>query len=155
MAALKENKLPPSFSSLKSQKFLHECSQSWGSQVGTDNDEQSVNNSASSVFHLWLLEAFFWFKNSSIIYFLPSFHNRGWFRKLTLLIIVNRVIFTGWCKSILAQFQVLSWMSLKALVLKMIEFDKGCNLFCTWDHVITYTNKQSKLSMGFFPWFCP
>ena len=64
MAASKENKLPSSFSGFKSQKFLHECSHDGVS--GTDNDEQSLNNSAS-VFHLWLLEAFSWFQN---VYFL-------------------------------------------------------------------------------------
>ena len=40
---------------LKSQKFLHESS--YDGFSGTDNGEQSLNNSAS-VFHLWLLEAF-------------------------------------------------------------------------------------------------
>ena len=34
---------------------------------GTDNDEQSLNNSASTCLHLWLLEAFSWFQNSSIL----------------------------------------------------------------------------------------
>ena len=58
MVASKENKLPPSFSGFKSQKFLHESSHDGVS--GTDNDEQSLNNSAS-VFYLWLLEAFSWF----------------------------------------------------------------------------------------------
>ena len=63
MAAAKENKLPPSFSGFKSQKFRHEScyeSSSYGWVSGTDNDvndEQSLNNSAS-VFHLWLLEGF-------------------------------------------------------------------------------------------------
>ena len=55
MAALEENKFPPSFLGFKSQKFLHESS--YDGVSGTDNDEQSLNNSAS-VFHLWLLEAF-------------------------------------------------------------------------------------------------
>ena len=57
MAASKENKLPPSISGCKSQikKFLHESS--CDEVSGTDNDEQSLNNSAS-VFYLWLLEAF-------------------------------------------------------------------------------------------------
>ena len=55
MAASKENKLPPSFFGFKSQRFLHESSHNGVS--GTDNDEQSLNNSAS-VFHLSLLEAF-------------------------------------------------------------------------------------------------
>ena len=60
MAASKENKLPPSFSGFKSQTFLHESyyeSYSYDGVSGIDNDEQSLNNSAS-VFHLWLLEAF-------------------------------------------------------------------------------------------------
>ena len=60
MAASKENKLPPSFSGFKYQRFLHD------GVSGTDNDEQSLNNSAS-VFHLWLLEAFSWFQNGSIL----------------------------------------------------------------------------------------
>ena len=34
---------------------------------GTDSDEQSLNNSASSVFHLWQLKASSWFQNSSIL----------------------------------------------------------------------------------------
>ena len=42
MAALEENKLPPSSSSFKSQKFLHESS--YGGVSGTDNDEQSLKN---------------------------------------------------------------------------------------------------------------
>ena len=67
MAASKENKLPPSFSGCKSQKFLHESScRSCDGVSGTDNDEQSLNNSAS-VFYLWLLEAFSWFQNGSIL----------------------------------------------------------------------------------------
>ena len=64
MAASKENKLPPSFSGFKSQKFVHESS--YDGVSGTDNDEQSLNSSAS-VFHLWRLEAFSWFQNSSIL----------------------------------------------------------------------------------------
>ena len=47
-AALKWTKLPPSFSSFKSQKFLHESSQSWGSQEQTTMNG-SLNNSASSL----------------------------------------------------------------------------------------------------------
>ena len=65
MEASKGNKLPPSFSGFKSQRFLHESSHDGVS--GTDNDEQSLNNSAS-VFHLWLLEAFSWFQNGSILW---------------------------------------------------------------------------------------
>ena len=42
MAASEENKLPPSFSGFKSQKFLHESSHDGVS--GTDNDEQSLKN---------------------------------------------------------------------------------------------------------------
>ena len=42
MAALEENKLPPSFSAFKSQNFLHESSHDEVS--GTDNDEQSLKN---------------------------------------------------------------------------------------------------------------
>ena len=61
--ASKENKLPPSFSGFKSQRFLHESSHDGVS--GTDNDEQSLNNSAS-VFHLWLPEEFL-FQNGSIL----------------------------------------------------------------------------------------
>ena len=64
MAASEENKLPPSFSGFKSQKCLHESSCDGVS--GTDNDEQSLNNSAS-VFYLWLLEAFSCFQNGSIL----------------------------------------------------------------------------------------
>ena len=37
MTASKENKLPPSFSGFKSQKFLHESS--YDGVSGTDNDE--------------------------------------------------------------------------------------------------------------------
>ena len=55
MAASEENKLPPSFSGFKTQKFLHESS--YDGVSGADNDEQSLNDSAS-VFHLWPLEAF-------------------------------------------------------------------------------------------------
>ena len=63
MAASKENKLPPSFSDLKSQKLLHE---SGGDGVsGTDNDKQVKQ--LSSVFHLWPFEAFSCFQNSSIV----------------------------------------------------------------------------------------
>ena len=61
--------MPPSFSGFKSQTFLHEScygSASYDGVSGTDNDEQLLNNSAS-VFHLWLLEAFSWFQNGSIL----------------------------------------------------------------------------------------
>ena len=40
MAASEENKLPPSFSGFKSNKFLHESS--YGVVSGRDNDEQSL-----------------------------------------------------------------------------------------------------------------
>ena len=50
MAASKENKLPSSFSGLKSQKFVHESS-----YVGVS--KQSLKTLAS-VFHLWLIEPF-------------------------------------------------------------------------------------------------
>ena len=40
MAASKENKLPPSFSGFKSQKFVHESS--YDGVSGTDNDKQSL-----------------------------------------------------------------------------------------------------------------
>ena len=40
MAASKENKLSPSFSGFKSQKFLHESS--YDGVSGTDNDKQSL-----------------------------------------------------------------------------------------------------------------
>ena len=53
MAASEENKLPPSFSGCKSQKFLHESS--YDGVSGTDNDEQSLKTLAR-VFHLWLLD---------------------------------------------------------------------------------------------------
>ena len=42
MAASEENKLPPSFSGFKSQKFLHESRHDGVS--GIDNDEQSLKN---------------------------------------------------------------------------------------------------------------
>ena len=42
MAALEENKLPPSFSAFKSQNLLYESSHDEVS--GTDNDEQSLKN---------------------------------------------------------------------------------------------------------------
>ena len=95
MAASEENKLPPSFSGFKSQKFLHESSHDGVS--GTDNDEQSLNNSAS-VFYLWLLEAFSWF---SILLLNASCKRRALIIKdefkntnlLLLIITVNRVIF--------------------------------------------------------------
>ena len=64
MAASEEDKLPPSFSGFKSQKFLHESS--YDGVSGAGNDEQSLNDSAS-VFHLWPLEAFSWFQNHSIL----------------------------------------------------------------------------------------
>ena len=40
MVASKENKLPPSFSGFKSQKFVHESS--YDGVSGTDNDKQSL-----------------------------------------------------------------------------------------------------------------
>ena len=49
LAASKENKLPPSFSGYKSKKNHNESS--YDGVSGTENDEQSLNNSAS-VFHL-------------------------------------------------------------------------------------------------------
>ena len=42
MAASEENKLSPSFSGYKSQKFIHESS--YDGVSGTDNDEQSSKN---------------------------------------------------------------------------------------------------------------
>ena len=42
MAASIENKLPPSLSGFKSQKFLHESS--YDGVSGTDNDEHSLKN---------------------------------------------------------------------------------------------------------------
>ena len=42
MSASKENKLPPSFSGFKSQKFLHESS--YDGVSGTENDEQSLKS---------------------------------------------------------------------------------------------------------------
>ena len=65
MAASKENKLPPSFSGFKSQKFVHESS--YDGVSGTDNDEQSLKKTFAIVFHLWLFEAFSWFQNGSIL----------------------------------------------------------------------------------------
>ena len=53
MTASKENKLPLSFSGFTSQKVLHEsCYEpsSYDGFLGTDNDEQSLNNSASFIF---------------------------------------------------------------------------------------------------------
>ena len=65
MAALEENtEFSPSFWVLNPQKFLHEFS--YNEVSGTENDEQSLNYSAS-VFHIWLLEAFSWFQNGSIL----------------------------------------------------------------------------------------
>ena len=56
------NKLLPSFSGFKCQRFLRESH-----HVGvSDNEEQSLNNSAS-VLYLWLLEAFFRFQNGRIL----------------------------------------------------------------------------------------
>ena len=56
MAASGENtEFPPSFMGFKSQKFLHESS--YDRVSGTENDQQSLNYSAS-VFPLLLLEAF-------------------------------------------------------------------------------------------------
>ena len=64
MEASEENtEFPPSFLGFKSQKFLHLSS--YDRVSGTENDQQSLNYSAS-VFHLWLLEAFSWFQNGSI-----------------------------------------------------------------------------------------
>ena len=73
------HKLPPSFSGFKSQRFLRESRHVGVS--GTDNDEQSLNNSAS-VLHLWLLEEFSWFQNGRILLASkinaePSIHNWG------------------------------------------------------------------------------
>ena len=56
---------------------------------GTDNDEHSLNNSASNVFHLLQLKAFSCFQNSSI-YVLPSFHNRR--------MILKTFAFADYCK---------------------------------------------------------
>ena len=42
IAASKEDKLPPSFSGFKFQKFLHESS--YDGVPGTDNDEESLEN---------------------------------------------------------------------------------------------------------------
>ena len=54
MEASEENtEFPPSFLGFKSQKFFHESS--YDRVSGTENDQQSLNYSAS-VFHLWLLE---------------------------------------------------------------------------------------------------
>ena len=58
------NKLLPSFSGFKCQRFLRE-SRHVG-VTGTDNEEQSLNNSAS-VLHLWLLEAFSRFQTGRIL----------------------------------------------------------------------------------------
>ena len=58
MVASKENKLPPLFS------FVHESS--YDGVSGTDNDKQSLKT-LTSVFHHWLLEAFSWFQNGSIL----------------------------------------------------------------------------------------
>ena len=57
-------KLLPSFSGFKCQRFLRE-SRHVG-VTGTDNEEQSLNNSAS-VLHLWLLEAFSRFQTGRIL----------------------------------------------------------------------------------------
>ena len=62
MARPKENKLPPSFSGFKSQRFLYDSSHDGVSGY----NERSVKNSAS-VFHFWLLEAFSRFQNGSIL----------------------------------------------------------------------------------------
>ena len=58
------NKLLPSFSGFNCHRFLRE-SRHVG-VTGTDNKEQSLNNSAS-VFHLWLLEAFSRFQTGRIL----------------------------------------------------------------------------------------
>ena len=57
-------KLLPSFSGFKCQRFLRE-SRHVG-VTGTDNEEQSLNNSAS-ILHLWLLEAFSRFQTGRIL----------------------------------------------------------------------------------------
>ena len=62
---------------------------------GTDNDEQSLNNSAS-VLHLWLLEEFSWFQNGRILLASkinaePSIHNWG-------LMILKTLTFADDCK---------------------------------------------------------
>ena len=64
MAVSRENKLPPSFLDFKSQRVLYESSHDGVSRI--ENDEQPLNRSAS-VSHLWLLKAFFWFQNGSMI----------------------------------------------------------------------------------------
>ena len=58
------NKLLPSFSGFNCHRFLRE-SRHVG-VTGTDNKEQSLNNSAS-VLHLWLLEAFSRFQTGRIL----------------------------------------------------------------------------------------
>ena len=64
MAASKENKLPPSFSGFKSQKFLTEScyeSSSYDGVSGTDNDEQSYG-----------LVHFFWSLKICSCLFIPN-----------------------------------------------------------------------------------
>ena len=87
------HKLPPSFSGFKSQRFLRESRHVGVS--GTDNDEQSLNNSAS-VLHLWLFEEFSWFQNGRILLASkinaePSIHNWG-------LMILKTLTFADDCK---------------------------------------------------------
>ena len=70
MAASRENKLLPTFSGFKPQTFPHESS--YDGVSGTDNDEKSLNNSAS-VLHLWLVER------------LPDFKMAVYFLKMLLV----------------------------------------------------------------------
>ena len=116
MAVSRENKLPPSFLDFKSQRVLYESSHDGVSRI--ENDEQSLNRSAS-VSHLWLLKAFFWFQNGSMILKTLTFAD---YCKQSYLWQVG-------VKSILAHFHVFSWMMFKALVLKKFEFEKGSSLF--------------------------
>ena len=80
MAASKENKLPPSFSGFKSQKFLHESS--YDGVSGTDSLSSLA---ALLISNGGILRSC---KRRALIL------NRGWIEKhLLLLIIVNQIIF--------------------------------------------------------------
>ena len=68
MAALKENQLPPSFSSFNFNfNFNFSMNQATYGVVRNRQWWTLLNNSASSVFHLWLSEAFYSFQNSRIL----------------------------------------------------------------------------------------
>ena len=142
MAASKENKLPPSFSGFKSQKFLHESS--YDGVSGTDNDEQSLKNlekclSGQSVL-LISKRQYTSCKRRDLI--IESEFKTTYFFWLLYAKLSLKGCWAYKFKSIFAHFQVLSWMILKALVLKKFELT-------TPEYTITYHNVLCLLPQNF------